>query len=194
MTFNVRSIHLLCKMLAKKVVAGNIFGLINFFMKCFHFLFSPLIPHYVCILKLACIIVNDHITFGASFIILFYTLQIVFCPCTLDLLINIQNNHLHMWNINFNICRHLSGSRCSHHDRTWNNWCLCIWANHDDLGWLCCCKDYLPWEKLKLKDVILQLGPMGVNSLPIEGGFISQNSFLAQECEMVDGLAKRNCK
>jgi hypothetical protein len=47
---------------------------------------------------------------------------------------------------------------------------------------------------IKVKRCYFQLGPMGVNSLPIAGGLIIQNSFLAQEGEMVDGLAKRNCK
>jgi hypothetical protein len=27
---------------------------------------------------------------------------------------------------------------CSHHDRTWDSQCLCIWKNHDNLKWLCC--------------------------------------------------------
>jgi hypothetical protein len=47
---------------------------------------------------------------------------------------------------------------------------------------------------IQVKGCYFQLGPMDVNTSPIEGRFINQISFFAQEGEMVDGLAKRNCK
>ncbi len=40
------------------------------------------------------------------------------------------------------------------------------------------------------KGYYFQLGPMGVNDLPIEGRFLLQNSFVTQEGEMVDGLVQ----
>jgi hypothetical protein len=43
---------------------------------------------------------------------------------------------------------------------------------------------------IKVKGCYFQLGPMGVNSLPIEVGFNNQNSCLAQEGEMVDAFPK----
>jgi hypothetical protein len=44
---------------------------------------------------------------------------------------------------------------------------------------------------IKAKGCYFQLGPiLGVDNLPIEQGFISQNSFLTQEGEMVDGYCK----
>jgi len=44
------------------------------------------------------------------------------------------------------------------------------------------------------KGCCFQLGPMGVNNLPIEGGFLPQNLFIAWEGEMVDGLVQKFCQ
>ncbi len=54
-----------------------------------------------------------------------------------------------------------------------------------EFGEDCNSEDYLQWGELKLK-VAFQLGSMGANNLPIEGQLLSQNSFVAQEGEMVD--------
>ncbi len=44
------------------------------------------------------------------------------------------------------------------------------------------------------KGYYFQLGPMGVNNLPIEGRFLPWNSFVAWKGQMVDGLVQKNCQ
>ncbi len=44
------------------------------------------------------------------------------------------------------------------------------------------------------KRCYIQLGPMGVNNVLIEGGFFNGNLYVAWEGEIVDGLVQNFCQ
>jgi len=54
-------------------------------------------------------------------------------------------------------------------------------------------KDY-KMGGFEAKGCYFQLGPMGVNNIPIEGNLFLRNLFVTREGEMVDGLVQFFCQ